>query len=232
MGVVDLFEPLNITLRVILALTFLFAATKFLTKRSLSNLTYFDYVAAALLGTVAGNMAFNVNIHILNFSLSLILITLAIVLASYLSLKYRPLCKFLAGEPTVLIQKGKILEHNMANLNYTYDYLNQQLRQGKVFDISQVEFAIVEPSGEMSIQLKSQDRPLTPKDLNLSTAYEGLATEIILDGNIIEKNLQKKGLSREWLYEELKKKGIKDIKEVAFAALSTNGNFYVDLYCD
>jgi uncharacterized membrane protein YcaP (DUF421 family) len=227
-----MFEPLNITFRVIIALIFLFVATKSLTQRSLSNLTYFDYVAAAILGTVAGNMAFNVNIHILNFGLSLILTTLIILVASSLSLKYKPLRKFLAGESTILIQNGKILEHNMANMNYTYDYLNQQLRQEKVFDISQVEFAVLEPSGELSIQLKSQNRPLTPKDLNLSTKYEGLATEMILDGNIIEKNLQKNSLSREWLYNELKKKGIEHTKEVAFAALATNGNLYVDRYRD
>jgi uncharacterized membrane protein YcaP (DUF421 family) len=227
-----MFEPLNITFRVIIALIFLFVATKSLTQRSLSNLTYFDYVAAAILGTVAGNMAFNVNIHILNFGLSLILTTLIILVASSLSLKYKPLRKFLAGESTILIQNGKILEHNMANMNYTYDYLNQQLRQEKVFDISQVEFAVLEPSGELSIQLKSQNRPLTPKDLNISTKYEGLATEMILDGNIIGKNLQKNGLSREWLYNELKKKGIEHTKEVAFAALATNGNLYVDRYRD
>jgi uncharacterized membrane protein YcaP (DUF421 family) len=227
-----MFEPLNITFRVIIALIFLFVATKSLTQRSLSNLTYFDYVAAAILGTVAGNMAFNVNIHILNFGLSLILTTLIILVASSLSLKYKPLRKFLAGESTILIQNGKILEHNMANMNYTYDYLNQQLRQEKVFDISQVEFAVLEPSGELSIQLKSQNRPLTPKDLNISTKYEGLATEMILDGSIIERNLQKNGLSREWLSSELKKKGIEHTKEVAFAALATNGNLYVDRYRD
>lgn len=128
-----MFEPLNIVLRVVLALMFLFAATRLLTKRSLSNLTYFDYVAGVLLGTVAGNLAFNVRIHILNFILSMIIITLIMMLASYLSLKFASFRKFLAGEPTVLIKNGKLLENNMANLNYSYDYLNQQLREEKGF---------------------------------------------------------------------------------------------------
>ncbi len=120
----------------------------------------------------------------------------------------------------------------MARLNYTFDYLNQQLRQEKVFDISQVEFAVLEPSGELSIQLKSQNRPLTPKDIELPTGYEGVATEIVLDGQIVEKNLQRNGLSEDWLYKELNKKGIDDVKKVAFAALATNGNLYVDLFHD
>lgn len=227
-----MFEPLNIALRVILALIFFFAATKFLTKRSLATPTYFDYIAAALLGTIAGNLAFNVNIHILNFIFSLILTTFIIVLISYLSFHYRPLRIFLAGQPTILIENGKILENNMTKLNYSYDYLNQHLRQEKVFDISQVEFAILEPSGKLSVQLKSQNRPLTPQDLHMSTKYEGLATELILDGKVIEQNLQHKGLNKEWINRKLKEKGIENVQEVAFAALATNGNLYVDLYRD
>ena len=160
------------------------------------------------------------------------LVTLIIYLVSYFSLKSRPLRKYLAGEPTILIENGKILENNMYKLKYSYDYLIQQLRQEKVFDISHVEFAIFEPNGELSIQLKSQNRPLTPQDMNIQTTYEGLATEIILDGKLIENKLKLNRLTEYWLNDELKKRGIKDIKEVAFAALATNGNLYVDLYRD
>ncbi|AGK97572.1 YetF domain-containing protein [Clostridium pasteurianum] len=227
-----MFEPLNIVLRVFSALIFLFAATKFLNKRSLSNLTYFDYIAATILGTIAGNLAFNVKIHILNFILSIILVTLIISLVSYFSLKYKSFRKFFAGESTILIKNGKILKENLTSLNYSYDYLNQQLRQEKVFDICQVEFAILETSGKLSVQLKPQNCPLTSQSLYLSTKHENLAIELVLEGKVIEKNLKQNSLTQQWLYKELKKKGIENIKEVAFAALSTNGNFYVNLYHD
>ena len=118
----------------------------------------------------------------------------------------------------------------MAELNYSYDYLTQHLRQKNVFDISHVKFAILEPSGKLSIQLKSQNCPLTPQDLQVSTPYEGLATELILDGKVIEQNLQRKDLSKEWLNGKLKEKGVRNVKDVAFAALATDGNLYVDLY--
>lgn len=227
-----LFEPLNIILRVFSALIFLFAATKFLTKRSLSSLTYFDYIAATTLGTIAGNLAFNVKIHILNFILSIILVTLIISLVSYLSLKYKSFRKFFAGEPTILIKDGKILEDNLISLNYSYDYLNQQLRQEKVFDICQVEVAMLEPSGRLSVQLKPQDCPLTSSSLHLSTKQENFPIELILEGKLIEKNLRKNRLTQQWLYKELRKREIENIKEVAFAALASNGNFYVNLYND
>lgn len=225
-------EPLNILLRVILAVILLLSATKFLTKRSLSNLTYFDYVAGALLGTISGNLAFNLKIGILNFILSITLTTLVLRLFSYLSLKYKPLRKILAGESTIIINNGKILENTMRKLNYSFDDLVQQLRQENVFDISKVEFAILEPSGELSILQKSQHNPVTPQDLNVSTHYEGLATEVVLDGKIIESNLSQRNLNPQWLHHELAKKGIKSIDEVAFAALASNGNLYLDLYRD
>lgn len=138
----------------------------------------------------------------------------------------------LAGESTILINNGKILENTMRKLNYSFDDLVQQLRQENVFDISKVEFAILEPSGELSILLKSQHNPVTPQDLNVSTHYEGLATEVVLDGKIIESNLSQKNLNPQWLHYELEKKGIKSIDEVAFAALASNGNLYLDLYRD
>jgi len=225
-------EPFNILLRVILAVTLLLLATKFLTNRSLSTLTYFDYVAGALLGTISGNLAFNLHIGILNFIFSITCTTLILMLFSYVSFKYKPFRKILTGEPILLIKNGKILENIMAKLNYSFDYLVQQLRLQKVFDIGKVEFAILESNGDLSIQLKSQYNPVTPQDLNLSTHYEGLATEVVLDGKIIESNLSKRNLNPQWLKHELTKKGIKSVDEVAFAALASNGNLYLDLYRD
>ena len=120
----------------------------------------------------------------------------------------------------------------MNQLKYSYDYLLQQLRQKDIFNLSKVEFAVLEPNGKLSVQLKSQNRPLTPKDLDLDTQYEGLATELILEGQILESSLESNDLSVDWLMHKLKELNIGTTKEVAFAALSTNGEFYVDLYDD
>ncbi|MBI6871383.1 YetF domain-containing protein [Clostridium aciditolerans] len=223
-----MFEPFEIILRVFLALIMLLGSTRFLSKRTLSKLTYFDYVAAVTLGTVAGNLAFNLKVHILNFILCMVLIPLIVMAISYLSFKYKCIRKIFAGESTILIKNGKILKNNLASLNFSYEYLSQQLRQEKIFDINQVELAILEPSGKLSVQLKSQNRPLTPQDLNMPTKYEGSAIELVLDGKIIEKNLIYLNKSENWLYSELNRKGIKNINKVAFAALSTNGKIYYE----
>ena len=221
-----------ITFRVFLALFFLFIFTKLLSKRSLAKLTYFDYMAIVTLGTLAGNLAFNTKIAIMDFLLAMVLITIIIKLASYGAIKSKFWRKKIAGEATVLIENGKIREEKMHQLNYSYDYLLEQLRQEQIFNLSKIEFALLEPNGELSVQLKSQYRPVTPRDLGLETNYEGLSTTLILEGQVLKSNLAANNLSEEWLSKELDKRNIADSKKVTFAALGTNGKLYVDLYDD
>ncbi|WML33947.1 DUF421 domain-containing protein [Clostridium sp. OS1-26] len=120
------------------------------------------------------------------------------------------------------------MENNLASLNFSYEYLSQQLRQEKIFDINQVKLAILEPSGKLSIQLKPQNRPLTHRDISMPVSYESLAIELILDGKIIKKSLINLHKDENWLYNELNKKGIRNINKVAFAALSSNGKIYYE----
>jgi len=82
----------------------------------------------------------------------------------------------------VVIMNGKIMEDAMRKLRYRTSELLEQLRQKDVFDISQVEFAVLEINGQLSVLKKSQHQPVTPKDLNIPTVYQGIATELIFDG--------------------------------------------------
>lgn len=223
---------ITICFRTFLALLYLFIITKILTKRSLSQLTYFDYLAVAMLGTLAGNLAFNIKIDTIIFIISMTMVAVIVYILSYLSIKSKNLRGYLAGKPTILIQDGKILEMNMYKLKYSFDYLIQQLRQQQIFNIKNVQSAILETNGELSVQLKSQNRPLTPKDMNIHTNQEGLAKEIIIDGKLIEKNLKSINLNKHWIDKELKKKNINNIKDISFGVISSNGELYIDLYRD
>ncbi len=98
--------------------------------------------------------------------------------------------------------------------------------------VSDVEFAIIEPDGSLSVVPKSQSRPVTPKDLNIDTQYEGLALPLIIDGEIQDGNLKYANLDRNWLQQELKKVNISNAKEVFLAELDTQGKLYIDLYKD
>jgi uncharacterized membrane protein YcaP (DUF421 family) len=153
-------------------------------------------------------------------------------LAAYVSLKSRPVRKVIAGEPTVIIHNGKILEANLKKMHYNLDEMLMQLREKDVFDINEVEFAILEPSGVLSVAKKSQMSSPTRSDLNLSSEYEGISTELILEGEIIHQNLKQIGLDDKWLLKELQNRGVKDIKDVDLAILSSKGNLYVDMSQD
>jgi uncharacterized membrane protein YcaP (DUF421 family) len=103
-----------------------------------------------------------------------------------------------------------------------------QLREKDIFRISEVEYAILETNGILSVLPKSQHRPLTPGDLDIPTEYEGLSSEIIVDGVVIYPNLEQNNLDEQWLIRELRKQGINSPRDVFFASLESDGNLYID----
>ena len=109
------------------------------------------------------------------------------ILTELLTLRSRPLRKILEGQPLVVIKNGKIIRKNMANTRYDLAELLMALRKKDIFDLGEVEFAVLEPNGKVSVQKKSQYRPVTPKDFKLSTGYEGLSSVLISDGKVLEK---------------------------------------------
>lgn len=138
----------------------------------------------------------------------------------------------LTVEATVVVENGKILEKNLKKIRIPTDELISELRTQGVFNIADVEFAMFEPGGKISIQKKSQKQPLTPGDLKLATQYDGLPTNLIMDGKILEDALQSLKLSKAWLYHQLCKENIRDAAEVSLAQLDTKENLYVDLKGD
>lgn len=164
--------------------------------------------------------------------LSPVSLTELTVLFAFLSLKSLGFRKLVEGEPVIVIQNGKILEKNLLKLRYHSDDLEMQLREKGVFNFNEVEFAVLEPHGKLSVLKKTQHLPVTPQDLNLATKYKGMATEIIKDGDILEQNLVQNHLSREWLIQELKKRNINDPSQISYAALNTDGSLYIDVKND
>ncbi len=120
----------------------------------------------------------------------------------------------------------------MKNMRYRLTDLMEQLRLKGVFDLSQVEFAVLETNGQLSVLKKSQFQPVTPQDMNIATDYTGISVDLIYDGQIMEQNLAQVNLDRAWLEGQLQKLGIKSPGEVFAALLDTNGNLYVDTYKD
>ncbi|MEW9674554.1 DUF421 domain-containing protein, partial [Ammoniphilus sp. 3BR4] len=135
------------------------------------------------------------------------------------------------GRETVLIKHGKVLEDNLKEVKYTGEELLSQLRRKNVFNMADVEFAVMEANGEVSVMLKSEQTPITPKHLEWKVASQAEPQTIILDGNILDEGLRNQGLNRAWLKVELDKLGISP-ENVFIGQVDSSGELYVDLFDD
>lgn len=209
-----------------------FAAVIFITrlvgKSQVGGLTITDWVNGVVVGSIAASLVTSVGEPAGYHVFGLLLFMTLTITSQWAGMKYRPAHKILSDEPTVVVHNGKILEGNMRKMRYTIDDLTSQLRQEGAFNIADVEFAIAEPDGELSVLLKSQASPVTPQDLNVPTKYKGVPSELVVDGVIIQQNLKQNNLDEDWLMGELQKQGIQSLKEVFYASLDSDGNLYVD----
>ncbi|MFO8060847.1 MAG: DUF421 domain-containing protein [Bacillota bacterium] len=204
---------------------------RILGKTQISQLTYFEYIVGITVGSITASMTVDLNIRPLSGWIGLATwITLAAVL-EYVTMKWRWAAKVLKGEPTVVVAEGQILENNLRVMRYEIDDILGLLRNKDVFDVSDVKIGILETNGDLSIQKWPNLRPLTPQDIGMSKAAEQLAMELIYEGEIMEHNLHMLRLDRDWLKAQLDSRNL-DMDEVAFAALDSKGNLYVDLYRD
>lgn len=224
-------EPTMIIIRSFLLLIVLFLLTKWLGKKQLAQLSIFEYITGIVLGSIVAFISVDLNTNI-SYGLLAILVWFSIpFMIEYLSLKNKAVREFIRGKSVPLIQEGKILEENLKREKYTADDLLQSLRQNNVFRIADVEFAILEPSGELNILLKKQHQQATIKDLNINYAPEREPHTVIIDGEIMLDALAKLSLNPNWLYTELEKRNVK-LNNIFLAQADQDGQLTVDLYDD
>lgn len=201
-------------------------AMRIMGKRQIGQLQPFELAIAIMISELAAVPMQNTGIPLINGLIPIVTLLIAQVLISFISLKSVKARGIICGKPSILIENGKILETELRKEMYTINDLLEQLRIQSISNISDVEYAILETNGQLSVIQKSQKRPVNPEDLKMTTNYEGLSLELIIDGRLIGKNLEKAGLDRDWLMTELNKQGIDDIRKVLFASLDTQGSLF------
>lgn len=223
-------EYIDITIRAIFAYLALFVLTRLMGKREISQLTFFDYVVGIIIGTVTGSMAVDTTKSPLTILPAVIVFAAFQIISSYLSLKSDKFRKFVDGNPTVLIENGNIIEKNLNKARINSDELLSKLREKKAFALADVEFAILETDGKISVMKKPNKETVTPSDLGITTSYTGIGSLIIQEGEIKDKKLREAGLTRSWVLSKLAEKGVTDLSKVMFGQVDATGNLYVDLY--
>ncbi|KMZ39939.1 MULTISPECIES: DUF421 domain-containing protein [Bacillales] len=222
---------LIILLRSIGAVAYLFLLTKIIGKRQIKQLTYIEYIVGISIGSIAAFMATEMDGPVYHSLIGMGVFALFPYLMEWLSLKSKFLRDLFEGKSTVLIKEGKILEDNLKKERLTAEDLMEQLRIKNVFRVADVEFALMETSGEVSVLLKSESQPVTPKHLELTVAPSEENQVVIMDGMIMDEPLATAGLNRRWVRTELQKAGVA-LENVFLGQVDKGGDLYLDLYDD
>ncbi|MDI6871988.1 MAG: DUF421 domain-containing protein [Bacillota bacterium] len=207
---------------------FLLLVMRLAGKRELGQVSPFDFVVVVLIGELAAIPLQDHRIPLLEGFVPIGTIIFAQVVTAYLSLWSNRFRAWISGRPTVLISGGTIDVEALRRHRFNVSDLLSKLRQQGAYNVADVEFAILEDTGHLSVILKSQRRPVTPADLKLSTGYEGLPFTLILDGRVDYHALAAAGLDYTWLLQRLQEKGFQKPREVLLATLETDGqtHFY------
>lgn len=224
---IDFNELLNVTFRALSSLIVLFLVTKMLGKKQVSQLSLFDYVIGISIGNFAAEMTINLESNELNGIWAVVLFGLFAYAISYLTMKSIVLRRFFMGTPTILIQDGKILESNLRKMKFDINDMLEEIRSSGYFDLSQVQYAVLEANGEVSVLPKPEYRPITPKDMNLKVEKEGLCSNVIIDGKIMHNNLINIKKDSRWLKQQLKIKGYNDITKILLATVDINSKMII-----
>ncbi|HZW83393.1 MAG TPA: DUF421 domain-containing protein [Candidatus Deferrimicrobium sp.] len=214
-------------LRALLAFITLLLLVRLIGRKQMSQMTFTDYIVGISMGSLGANLTVNKSLSIISGVIAIAAWCGFDILTSFLALKNSRMRRLIYGEPLIVINKGQIHDQNMSKSNYSINDLLMQLREKDVFDPATVDFAILEPNGQLSVLKKPEHTNPTSKDMGLSKAPQGLMTDLIIDGKVLSNNLLEVKKDEAWLREKLQEKGFKDLEAVIFAGLFTNGEFYV-----
>jgi len=226
-------EALVVLARSIIAFVTLFIFARLLGKQQVSQLTFFDYVLGITIGSIAASLSIDLESRAWPHWVGLAVWTLAVLGIQIASTKSTAAAKIFVGEPVVVISKGKLLEETMGRMRYTTGEILEQLRNQGVFDISTVEYAVMESDGQLSVLLKPEHRPATVQDLGLAPPSGGMSAQLIYDGQVIQENLQAAGVDEAWLAKRLREQGINNASEVFLASYHPGSQrLFIDRYVD
>lgn len=225
----------GLLLRTLFSYFFILVLLRLMGKRELGKMSVFDVVISIMLAEMAALSIEESNKPLIQFYLPMLLIGLLEIIFAYLSMKSKKIRDIVDGSADMIIENGQIREDAMRRNRLNMDDLMVHLRQKNVKSIADVEFAMLEPTGQMSVFLKHDQETLTKGDLGIkpaqpvqSVTYKGLPIPLILDGKVRPEALRKIGQNELWLKREIRKYGIKEIKDVSFCSIDDQGIVYLD----
>ncbi|KRF18535.1 DUF421 domain-containing protein [Paenibacillus sp. Soil787] len=222
-------EILIIFLRTVLIYFVVFLMLRIMGKREIGKLSLFDLVISIMIAEIAVFVIEDTSKPLMDGLVPMTTLVLIQILIAFITLKSRAVRVLFDGKPSVLINKGMIDREQMKKHRYNLDDLMQQLRQNKIMNVSDVEFAVLEPSGKLSVIEREAKETVEVNDgMKGTIRYEGLPLPLIMDGKVQDENLDKIGKTRFWLKNQLQVKGVRDFKEVFYCSIDHRGRIFLD----
>ncbi len=204
-----------------------FFAVRIMGKRELGQLQPFEFVGAILIADLVATPMSNTGVPIFYGIIPILILLLSHLIISLASLKSTTFRNFICGVPTIIINNGVIDETAMRKIRYNLNDLVEQLREKSIFSVTDVQYAILETSGKLSVLPRADHMPLTPAHMNLTAPPSTLPHTVILDGEIDKKELFSSGLNEEELIKLINEQGCKRVKDVFFAIVDSHHNIYI-----
>jgi uncharacterized membrane protein YcaP (DUF421 family) len=219
-------EIIKVLLTSLLSVAALFAIAKIMGHKQMSQLDFFDYISGITIGSIAAELATELE-EPLKPLIAIAVYGAAAILLSKITSLFPKTRKYINGTPTILMNNGKLYRENLKKAKLDLSEFMVMCRQQGYFNLSDIQTAVFEFNGKLSILPVSKKRPANPEDLNLSPAPEFIHTEVIMDGRILDENLKRMGLDDKWLLKQLNAQGYKKAEEVFLALCDENNQLTV-----
>jgi len=205
---------LNAFLRSVFSIIALFFLTKMMGRKQISQLNLYDYVVGITIGSVAAEISTNLDTDFWGGIVVMLVYSIVSVIVSFFTEKSILLRRFIIGVPYILIENGKILEDSLKKSKFDINELLQEARINGYYDLSQIEYAIMEANGKVSFLPKSKFLPITPSDMKLNVDRNGLVSNLVIDGNIMINNLKYINKNEKWLLKRLENLGYDKLSDI------------------
>ncbi|MDF2934859.1 MAG: hypothetical protein K0Q90_232 [Paenibacillaceae bacterium] len=223
-------EIMPLFLRTVLVYIVVFLTMRLMGKREIGKLSIFDLVISIIIAEIAVFIIDDLSKPIIHGLIPITTLVLIQIGTAKLSLHSQKAREILDGTPSYLIKNGRLDRTEMKRQRYNLDDLMVQLRQNRVMNVADVEFAILETSGKLTVVEKTEEKRQTeaPADPFDTIRYEGLPLPLIMDGKVQDQNLSKLGKTRFWLKSKIQERGVKEFKEVFFCSVDHKGVLFLD----
>ena len=202
---------LMLSIKSVGSLTALFILTNALGKKQINQLNMFDYVIGISIGNVVAEMTVNKEVAFLDGIIVMTIYSLISIFVSFLTMKSIKMRQLISGTPVILMEQGKIIKNNLKRAKIDINEFLEEARTCGYFDITELDYAIMETNGKISFLPKQKYSNVLKDDLNINTQSKGLNLELVIDGQIIDKNLNKINKNRDWLFSKVGKSNINNM---------------------